>query len=153
MKLSVNGTGAIPTGPHVFWEHWDPGFGGGLGASVRIVPKLHAAADVQYAWFAGPSESRNLNNVYASVEARFYPMDGSESKVQFYFAIGQGWFFLSNDFDSSNAFGFHTGLGCEFAASETIDVFARVRFEYGATEGEATQIVPISIGVAFKLGS
>lgn len=152
VSFGIAGGLSVPTGDA--GDVFDAGYlVGGLLEFSRPASPLAFRAEVDYQRFSikesvavgNPSDARLISGV-ANV---LYKFPGMMARP--YVLGGVGLFNVgatTEGSDSSNEFGFNLGAGLELPLSG-ITVFGDVRYQSIQTEGSATNLIPIRVGLRF----
>lgn len=169
----VGGALSLPNAPDAFKNTYKTGFHGFAGVGFSVMPKLQLVAKGELNSFSfdfdqnampGISEGGKQNIWMFGGDARFSMGVPAAPFKPFGFA-GAGFAnvkttdfggtdlslatSLNSSLESMTKMYWNIGLGAEFKSGPAMSLFVQARYVNIATEGDAMQFIPISVGLKF----
>ncbi len=173
VKLYAGGLFSLPQGPDAFNDAFNTGFHGFVGVGKDLSPMFQLVGKVEYHSFGFNFDDAGINNADGGslnawlfgADARISPSLPAAPIKPFIFG-GVGFAsvkqseFESSDLSlatslnqttgtSSTDLFFNVGVGADLFSTPAMTIFAQGKYVSIQTEGDATSIIPISLGVRF----
>lgn len=176
----ANGGLAIPSSPGDFKNHWNSGFGGGLGAGLQVTPWVTIVAHADATFFSlddktfaedadvDEASGGNLTIAQAYLAGRAhvsYP--DPEVRFLFYLLGGIGVIRTRNETlttidqgvetklvtTTDISFAANAGFGLDYQMTDRMRLFTDVQAVLGFTDVNDTVYFPIRLGLSYRIGA
>lgn len=156
IKIGANAAVGMPMG--TLGDVYSAGFGGGLSAKYMLNDNMSVGAGFNYIKLGSDMEGVDFSTM--PVTANFSYYFGTEG-FKPYAGIDAGIFMNTFTMDlgifgtaetASSDLGFAPVVGFEYAFSDALALDVNAKYNYIMTEGDASTILGINVGIVYSLG-
>ena len=157
IKVGANAAIGIPMGD--LGDVYSTGFGGGISGKYMINDNMAAGASFNYISLGSDNDAMEYSIM--PIVANFSYYFGTEG-FKPYAGLDLGVFmskykidlgFLGSSETSTSDLGFAPVIGCEYAFTDAIALDANLKYNYIMTEGDASTLLGINIGIIYSIGN
>jgi outer membrane protein W len=155
MKIGVGGGIGLPMGD--FGDVFKMGFGGGVSGKYMLNDNLALGVGIGYMTFSAKDEFGGSDYKYSVIPitasvAYYFATEGFKPYVGADFGMYMGKVKTPVGDASGSDLGFAPTVGFEYDLSESMALDVNAKYNYIMSEGSATTILGVNVGLVFALG-